>query len=54
MGKAGYSITLLREFMRFARENRAYWLVPLIMVLGLVGALIVGGQSAAPLLYTLF
>jgi hypothetical protein len=40
--------------VRFARENRAYWLIPLILLLGLAGLVIVAGQSAAPLLYTLF
>jgi hypothetical protein len=54
MGRAGYSIKLLREFTRFAREHRAYWLIPLVLILGMVGLLIVGGQAAAPLLYTLF
>jgi hypothetical protein len=54
MRRAGYSVKLLREFLRFARENRAYWLIPLILMLGLAGLLIVAGQSAAPLLYTLF
>jgi hypothetical protein len=54
LGKTGYSVKLLREFVRFARENRAYWLIPLILMLGVAGFLIVAGQSAAPLLYTLF
>lgn len=54
MGRTGYSVKLFREFMRFARENRAYWLIPLILMLALAGMLIVAGQSAAPLLYTLF
>jgi hypothetical protein len=54
MSKLGYSPRLLREFVRFARDNKAYWIVPLAIVLGLSGLLIVAGQTAAPLLYTLF
>ncbi len=48
------SIKLLREFVGFAREHRTYWIIPLIVMLGIAGFLIVAGQAAAPLLYTLF
>jgi len=44
----------LAEFARFARANKAYWIIPLVLFLALAAFLIVGGQSAAPLLYTLF
>jgi hypothetical protein len=54
MRKAGYSVKLLREFIRFARENRTYWIVPLVLLLGFAAILIVAGQVSAPLIYTLF
>jgi hypothetical protein len=54
MRRTGYGFKLIGEFVRFARENRAYWLIPLMLLLGLAGLVIVAGQSAAPLLYTLF
>ncbi len=54
MSKIGYSGKLLREFIGFARENRAYWIVPLVVVLGLTALLVVVGQAAAPMIYTLF
>lgn len=54
MRRAGYSVKLLREFVRFARENRVYWIVPFVLLLGLAGLLIVTGQVSAPMLYTLF
>jgi hypothetical protein len=39
----------------FLRENRKWWLVPILVVLVLVGALILlGGTAAAPFIYTLF
>jgi hypothetical protein len=54
MGKARYAGRLLSEFTRFAREKRAYWIVPLVILLGLAALLIVAGQASSPLLYTLF
>lgn len=54
MGAVRNSVKLFREFVGFARANRAYWIVPLILILGAAGLLVVVGQAAAPLLYTLF
>jgi hypothetical protein len=45
---------LLAEVWAFARENRAWWLVPLVIMLLLLGLLIFAGQSVAPFIYTLF
>jgi hypothetical protein len=54
LSRFSYSFKLLAEFVRFAREHKAYWIVPLVLFLGLAALVVVGGQSAAPLLYTLF
>lgn len=54
MSKFRYSFNLFGEFARFAHANKAYWIIPLILVLGLAAFVVVAGQSAAPLLYTLF
>ena len=54
MARLGYGVKLFREFAGFAREKKAYWIIPLILLLGLAGLVIVGGQVVAPLLYTLF
>lgn len=54
MSKLAYSAKLLREFLRFARDNKAYWIVPLVLFLGVAALMIVAGHSSAPLLYTLF
>lgn len=54
MGKVGYSLKLFREFLGFARENRAYWIIPLVLILGLTAFIIIVGDAAAPLIYTLF
>ena len=45
---------LFREFTAFSRESKSYWLIPLIIALGVAGLLVVAGQAAAPLIYTLF
>jgi hypothetical protein len=47
--------SILSEFYAFLRYNRAYWMVPIIVVLLLLaGLLVFGGSSAAPFIYTLF
>jgi hypothetical protein len=54
MARIRYSFRLLREFILFAREYRMYWIVPLVIILGLVALAVVTGQTATPLIYTLF
>jgi Family of unknown function (DUF5989) len=45
----------MREFWLFLRENKKWWLTPLIAVLLLLGLLVVvGGTAVAPFIYTLF
>ena len=46
---------IFSEFLAFLKHNKAYWMVPIILVLLLLAALVVfGGTSAAPFIYTLF
>ena len=49
-------IDFLKEFWEFLRERKKYWLLPIIIVLGLFGVLIVlsQGSSIAPFIYTIF
>ena len=54
MSKVSYSGKLVREFLGLARQTRSYWIVPLIIFLGIVGFLIASSQVIAPYLYTLF
>ena len=54
MPKLRHSLKLFGGFVGFARENRAYWIIPLMLVLGLTAFVIVAGQSVAPLIYALF
>jgi hypothetical protein len=54
MAKIGYVGTLLRDVVQFARQNKVYWIVPMVLVLALLVLLVVTSQTAAPFIYTLF
>ena len=46
---------LAREVFDFLRDNKKWWLAPiLISVLGLGLLVLLGGSAAAPFIYTLF
>ena len=43
------------EFWAFLKQNKKWWLLPIVVVFMLVGVLLVlGGTAAAPFIYTLF
>jgi hypothetical protein len=45
---------LLAEFIDFLRYNKKWWLIPILLLLGLFGILIALSQTAAlPFIYTL-
>lgn len=46
---------IFREFIAFSRQNKKWWLLPIVTVLLLFGVLLVLSSSvAAPFIYTLF
>lgn len=49
---------IVSEFYLFMKENKVYWLTPIIVVTLLMAGLIilgtVGGGAAAPFIYSLF
>jgi hypothetical protein len=48
-------LSLVREFLLFILENKAWWLIPIVASLGLVGLLIaLGSTGAAPFIYPFF
>jgi len=49
-------LDLLKDLGKFLMERKKWWLVPMIVVLLLIGALIVltSGTAIAPFIYTLF
>ncbi len=50
--------SLVSEFYLFIRQNKAFWLTPIILAVILLAGVIVlgalGGGAAAPFIYTLF
>ena len=49
-------MSLMREFWRFMRIRKKFWLLPVFLVLGVFGGLLVlaQGSAVAPFIYTLF
>jgi hypothetical protein len=47
---------VLSEFLQFLRQEKKYWLAPIVVMFILFGLLIVFSQSSAlaPFIYTLF
>ena len=47
---------VVSELWQFVREERKYWLAPILLLLGLLGVLLVlaKGSAVAPFIYTLF
>lgn len=52
----GRMMEFLVDLWGFLRQRKKYWLLPIILVLLLLGALIVftSGSALAPFIYTLF
>ena len=49
-------LSFLKEFFDFLKERKKYWLLPIILVLGFFGIIIVlsQGSAVAPFIYTIF
>jgi hypothetical protein len=49
-------MSFIKELWHFMRVRKKFWLLPIFLVLGLFGALIVmsQGSAVAPFIYTLF
>lgn len=46
---------LMGEFFDFLKDNKKWWLAPIIVsILGLGVLVMLGGTAAAPFIYTLF
>jgi len=51
----GKQASLVSELAMFIMENKKWWLIPIVLVLGLVGMLVLlTSTGAAPFIYTLF
>ncbi|MDP1676116.1 MAG: DUF5989 family protein [Bacteroidota bacterium] len=49
-------LKILTEYFSFLKENKKWWLLPIVFVLVLFGLLIVltKGSALAPFIYTIF
>lgn len=46
---------LVSDFLGFLKQNKKFWLVPLIIIMLLLAALLIlSSTAAAPFIYTLF
>ena len=51
----GSDVGLVRELVDFLRDNKKWWMAPIVAaVLGLGVLVMLGGSAAAPFIYTLF
>jgi hypothetical protein len=48
-------LSLPRQFIMFLMENKKWWLLPIVLVLGAISLLaLFAGTGAAPFIYTMF
>jgi len=48
-------LSLAQECWLFIKQNKAWWMIPILAVFALVGMLVMlGSTGAAPFIYTLF
>ena len=48
-------VSLFREYLQFLSHNRKWWLLPVLAILLVVGALVLlSSTAAAPFIYTMF
>ena len=49
-------MSFIRDFLRFMKERKKFWLFPLLLLMVMFGGLIVltQGSAVAPFIYTLF
>lgn len=52
----GENITLTEEFIFFLKENKKWWLIPLMLIVAGIGYIVVAGAGSAlgPFIYSLF
>lgn len=51
----GKQLSLAQEFWLFVTHNKKWWLLPILLVFGILGVLVaLASTGAAPFIYTLF
>ncbi len=47
--------SLVKELFLFVKEDKKWWMIPIVLSLGLLGLIVaLGSTGAAPFIYTLF
>ena len=47
--------SILKEFILYVKENKVYWMAPILIVVLILTLLVFfGGTAVAPFIYTLF
>jgi len=48
--------SVLAEYFRFLKEEKKYWMIPIVFLLVLIGTLVVllEGSAVAPFIYAIF
>jgi hypothetical protein len=54
MSRLRHFFRLFADLLSFARQNKIWWIVPLVLLLLVVGVLIVGVSTISPFIYSLF
>ncbi len=49
-------LSFTAEFLLFLRDNKEWWLLPIVLILGLLSLLVIAAAStgAAPFIYSIF
>ena len=48
-------LSLVEEFLVFIRENKKWWLIPILLIFGLIGILVtLSATGVAPFIYPAF
>lgn len=47
-------VSLVSEFFQMLRQNKKFWMIPLVLILIVLGLIVLAGPAVAPWIYTLF
>jgi hypothetical protein len=45
---------LMKELFGFAAHHKAYWIIPIVIILLVITLVIIGSSALAPFIYTIF
>jgi hypothetical protein len=54
MRRLHHLLNFFRELWAFARAHKAWWIVPIVVLLLLLSVVIVGVSTISPFIYSLF